>query len=92
MCWWPILLPLLQQPPPHNEPYPPGTYVMDEDPPIHKPYSGTVKDILLESSHPPEKQLYLIQFDDSTTISVVVSDIPSLLPKPLIKLADADAD
>ena len=44
--------------------------------------SGTVVDIPLDSSQPDEDKSYLIQFDDSTTVSVPASDMPLLIVKP----------
>ena len=43
---------------------------------------GTVVDIPLDSSQPDEAKAYLIQFDDSTSKSVLASDMPLLVVKP----------
>ena len=45
--------------------------------------------IPIDLAQPAEKQSHLIQFDDTITISVPVTDMPSLLPKPMVRLKDA---
>ena len=44
--------------------------------------SGTVMDIPLDQEQPDESKSYLIQFDDSSTVCIPLSLMPSLVPKP----------
>ena len=44
--------------------------------------SGTVMDIPLDQEQPDESKSYLVQFDDSSTVRIPLSLMPSLLPKP----------
>eukprot|EP00970_Alexandrium_tamarense_P002243 scaffold324_cov188-Alexandrium_tamarense.AAC.2 len=66
--------------PSFDEPYPPGTRVERVDPHTNILKSGTVMDIPLPSS--PSHSGYLIQFDDSTTASISLSEMPDLIPMP----------
>ena len=75
--------------PPQDKVYPPGTRIVQEDPATRSLRPGTVMDITLVSSQPVEQQLYLIQFDGFTTISVTIIDMPKFIPKPPFPLSTA---
>ena len=69
--------------------YPPGTHMIQEDPTTWTLHSGTVMAILLDSSQPVEQQLYLIEFDNFTTIFTPIADMPRYTPKPPVSLSPA---
>ena len=73
-----------------DETYPPSTRIVHEDPTTHELCSHTVMDIPTDLSQPPSMQSYIIQFDDLSTISVVVTDMSSLISKPPINIDATD--
>ena len=68
--------------PRQDKEFPPGTRVEQPHPVTQVPRSGTVVDVPLDSPQPDEDKSYLIQFDDSTTVSVPVSGMTLLIVKP----------
>ena len=68
--------------PSQDEEFPPGTRVEQQHPTTKVLRSGTVVDIPLDPSQPDESKSYLIQFDDSTSMSVPASEMPVLIVKP----------
>ena len=77
---------------PQDEAYPPGTRVECPDPVTNVLRKGTVMNIPLDPTVPDDKKEYLIQFDDSTILSVPLPDMPALipaLPAPIIDDAEA---
>jgi hypothetical protein len=75
--------------PSFDEPYPPGTCVERVDPHTEILKSGTVMDISLPSS--PSQSEYLIQFDNSTTATISLSDMPDLILTPPAPSSDDDS-
>ena len=77
--------------PSQDEAYPPGTRVERFHPDLKVMRSGTVMDIPLSLSEPDESKTYLIQFDDSSTVRIPLSMMPSLFPKPPVNIDDSGA-
>ena len=69
--------------------YPPGTWVVQEDPSTQTIRRGTVMENPLDPSQPVEQQAYLIQSDDFTIISIPIVDMPKYIPKPPKPLSPA---
>ena len=67
-----------------DEEFPPDIRVEEQHSTTKVLCSGTVVDIPLDSSQSDEAKSYLIQFDDSTSRSVLASDTPLLVVKPPI--------
>jgi hypothetical protein len=72
--------------PSQDKPYPPGTRIERFHPQFKVMRSGTVMDIPPDPTEPDNSKTYLIQFDDSSTIRVPLSMMPSLLPKPPVDI------
>ena len=70
--------------PNQDKKFPQGTHVEQPHSNTGVLSSGTVFDIPLDMFQPDKDKLYLIQFDDSTTISVPTSDMLLLVVKPLM--------
>ena len=71
--------------PPMEEAYPPGTRVENIDKSTHIYKYGTVKDIPLAPASFGDKSsnvCYTIRFDDTTIMSVPLSDMADFVPKP----------
>ena len=68
-----------------TRPTPPRTRVEQEHPVTCVPRKGTVMDIPIDSSQSDETKRYLVQFDDSTVLSVPLAEMPDMvlnLPTP----------
>jgi hypothetical protein len=66
---------------PMEELYPPGTQVDRIDPTTTMLLAGTVMDIPL-STTPSDSPSYQILFDNGTSASISLTDMPSLIPAP----------
>ena len=62
--------------PSQDEAYPPSTRVEQTNPLTHILRSGTVEDISVVTSQPDESKCYLVQFDNSFTKFLPVSEMP----------------
>jgi len=49
-----------------------------------------VMDIPMDTSKSDDDRSYLVQFDDATTVSIPVADMPSLVPAPSVSLQSED--
>ena len=58
-----------------DEAYPHGARVEQEHPVTHVPRKVTVMDISVDTSQPDEAKCYLVQFDDSTVLSVPLTNM-----------------
>lgn len=67
--------------PSQDEEFPPGIRVEQQHPTTKMLCSGVVVDIPLDLSQPDESKSYLIQFDDSTSMSVPASEMHLLILK-----------
>ena len=65
-----------------DEAYPPGTRVEHLDPVTKVTRSGTVMDIPMDPTVPDSEKTYLVRFDDASTLSVPMTDMPPLIPDP----------
>ncbi len=68
-----------------SEPFPPGTRVAQVHPTSGRTLSGTVMDIPLDPNTSPH---YLILFDDGTSSSIPVAEMPDIIPKPSVDVSD----
>jgi hypothetical protein len=66
-----------------EELYPPGTQVKRINPTMNMLLAGTVMDIPL-STIPLDSPSYQILFDNGTSASMSLTDMPSLIPAPLV--------
>jgi len=55
-----------------------------QDPVTRVLQAGTVMDIPMDTSKSDDDRL--VQFDDATTVSIPVTDMPSLVPTPPVSL------
>jgi hypothetical protein len=69
-----------------SKPYPPGTQVLDIHPTSGHTRSGTIMDTPLDPASSPQ---YLHMWDDDTTRSVLATNMPSLIPKPMVTLSES---
>jgi len=77
-----------------EEPFPPGTSIEKLDPASNTMKSSTMMDIPLGPTQPRDKQVYIIQFDDGTSLSLSVpyqymSTLIPWVPIPLASLVEA---
>ncbi len=68
-----------------SEPFPPGTRVAQVHPTSGRTLLGTVMDIPLDPNTFPH---YLILFNDGTSSSIPVAEMPDLIPKPSVDVSD----
>jgi hypothetical protein len=79
---------------PMEEPYPPGTRVERINPTTNMLLAGTVMDIPL-STTPSDSPSYQILFDNGTSASIPLTDMPSLIlapPVPMSAPVDSSSD
>ena len=56
------------------------------------PRKGTVMDIPVDSLQSDETKRYLVQFDDSTVLSVPLAEMPDMVLKPPTSPVEPDSD
>ncbi len=71
---------------PMEELYPPGTPVKRIDPTTNMLLAGTVMDIPL-STTPSDSPSYQILFNNGTSASISLTDMPSLIPAPPVPMS-----
>ncbi len=71
---------------PMEELYPPGTRVKRIDPTMNMLLAGTVIDIPL-STTPSDSPSHQILFDNGTSASISLTDMPSLIPAPPVPMS-----
>jgi hypothetical protein len=69
-----------------EELYPPGTPVKRIDPTTNMLLAGTVMDIPL-STTPSDSPSYQILFNNGTSASISLTDMPSLIPAPPVPMS-----
>ncbi len=75
---------------PMEEPYPPGTRVERIDPTSQLLLAGTVMDIPL-SADAKGTPSYLVLFDNGTSASILLPEMPSMIPALPVSMSDTAA-